>query len=105
MTPSSSPLLSFLYQALASPFGISLSVSDVGQAKTKLYSARKDSADEALSQISIHQSPYLPEEELWLVKRPKRGQDGPASDPADSPQPASDDESAGRDNQEHAAFD
>lgn len=70
--PPAPALLSLFYQALASKYGIALAVSDISQAKAKLYKARAESGDSDLSQISIHQSPSLPESELWLVKRPQK---------------------------------
>lgn len=73
----SSPYLPFLYAALAEPFGVVLSVSNVGQAKAALYKARAESGDEALSQVSIHSSPSQPDSEIWLVKRRKQDKDPP----------------------------
>lgn len=69
---SSHDFLPYLYSALASEFGICLSVSDAPQAKAVLYKARKESQDPDLSCISIHSSPFSPDSEIWLVKRRKK---------------------------------
>jgi len=61
--------LEFWYQALATPFGIVIAVSDVEAAKQRLYQARAKSGDPALSAIQIRVSPVSPSEELWLVRQ------------------------------------
>lgn len=58
------------YAALRAPAGIGvcIRVSDKKLAIARLYAARKESLDPALSSISIIQSPTA-DDELWLVKR------------------------------------
>lgn len=60
--------LSFWYQALASPLGVSLAVSDIDHAKQALYRARAAANDPQLSKLQLRVSPVLPKEELWIVK-------------------------------------
>lgn len=66
--------LSFWYSALAASNGVVLSVTDVTQAKAKLYQVRKASGDPDLMALQIRTSPDNPDEELWLVKGPASGQ-------------------------------
>lgn len=65
------PSLSLLYQALASPIGIVLEVSDYVRASQRLYRARSEAHDPALVQLQFRHSPYDPEHELWIVKAGK----------------------------------
>jgi hypothetical protein len=62
------PLLSYWYQALASPLGIELVTSDVEGTRSRLYTARRDAKDTDLDKIAICVSPFDPTK-LWLVKR------------------------------------
>lgn len=64
----SDELLSLLYQALASPRGIVLAVTDFVPCQAKLYKARKDSGDPALAALQFRRSPQNPEGEIWIVK-------------------------------------
>lgn len=61
--------LEFWYEALNSPFGIVVAVSDIEAGKQRLYQARAKSGDPALSAIQIRVSPVSPLEELWLVRQ------------------------------------
>jgi hypothetical protein len=58
-----------LYKAAAAPHGLVLKVSDYSLALSRLRSAKKEAADEFLDCLSFHRSPYMPEEELWIVKK------------------------------------
>lgn len=62
------PSLELCYQALASPIGIVVSVSDFGSAQQRLYSARKRSGDPDLACLQFRRSPTNPESEIWIVK-------------------------------------
>ena len=62
-------LLSLMYQAIASPLGIIVVVSDVLEAKVRLGQVRKETGDSALRALSFIPSPYSPRTELWLVKK------------------------------------
>jgi hypothetical protein len=61
-------LLSLMYQAMDSPLGIIVVVSDVAEAKQAFQQVRKESGDSALRALSLISSPFAPETELWLVK-------------------------------------
>lgn len=61
-------VLSYWYQALASPFGVELVTSDADSLRARLYAARKDAKDTDLDGISVCTSPFDPMK-LWLVKR------------------------------------
>lgn len=69
-----SDLMQFWYQALSSPFGISISTSDPTATRQKLYAVRKETRDIDLEVISICVSPFDPTK-LWLVKRAKKTDD------------------------------
>lgn len=60
--------LEFLYDALHSPFGIVVAVSDIVRARQALYRARADAKDPALDALKISTSPYEPSSELWIIK-------------------------------------
>ena len=62
------PILNYWYRALASPFGIEVSVSDVEKDRARLYNARREAKDPDLEQISITISRFDPMR-LWLRKR------------------------------------
>lgn len=62
--------LEFLYQAMATPYGVVLEVSDFKLAQQRLYKARRESGDPELGCLQIRRSPYQPDNELWLVKGP-----------------------------------
>lgn len=66
-------LLHLWHQALASPLGIIVVVSDFAGAKASLMTARKDSGEKDLFGISLLHSPYSPQTELWLIKKAKNG--------------------------------
>lgn len=60
-------MLEYLYQALASPIGIVLHVSDFNLARQRLYQARASAADPALAGLQFRASRVDPQE-LWIVK-------------------------------------
>jgi len=64
------PILNYWYRALHSPRGIEIVCSDVDGARSRLYTARKESRDEELDNISLCQSPFDPMK-LWFVKKVK----------------------------------
>lgn len=57
------------YQALASPIGIVVSVSDYAGAYARFMNAKRSMGDPALDNLQIRRSPHLPEQELWIVKK------------------------------------
>ena len=57
----------FLYDALASEFGIILTTDDPIKLRARLYPLRRD--DPEFADLSILLSPTNPETELWIVKR------------------------------------
>jgi len=61
-------LLMLLYQALASPAGVVLAVTDFQACQQKLYQARKRSGDPDLAGLQFRRSPTSPDSELWIVK-------------------------------------
>jgi len=61
-------VLSYWYQALASPLGIQVVCSDPDKIRARLYTARKEAKDFDLAQIAVCSSPFDPTR-LWLVKR------------------------------------
>jgi hypothetical protein len=58
-----------MYQALASPLGIIVVVSNVVEAKSMFSQVRNANGDSALRALSFIPSPYSPRTELWIVKR------------------------------------
>jgi hypothetical protein len=64
----SDELEALLYQALASPLGIVLVVSDFHLAQQRLYAARKGLGDPALNALAFRHSPQDPHTELWIVR-------------------------------------
>ena len=62
-------LLNLMYQALASPIGIIVVVSNVVEAKSMFSQVRNTNGDSALRALSFIPSPYSPRTELWIVKR------------------------------------
>lgn len=61
--------LSLWYEALGSPHGIIIEVSDIERAKQRLYALRKEANDEDLASLSICTSPSGHPNQLWLVKK------------------------------------
>lgn len=59
--------LELLYQALGTPLGIVIKVSDSSLASQRLYKARANSGDSDLDQLQIRKSPYSADE-LWIVR-------------------------------------
>ncbi len=59
-------MLEYWYQAIQSPHGIEITVSDQNKAKALLYAARKEAHDALLETISIRVPPNKPDK-LWLV--------------------------------------
>ena len=57
----------YLYEALASEFGIVIETDQPLSLRGKLYAERR--ADPALSCLSLVLSPTNPEGELWIVKK------------------------------------
>ena len=62
--------LEILYTALRSPFGIEVRTSNLNLARSRLYAARKESADAALKHIQIRASRSDPLGSLWLINAP-----------------------------------
>jgi len=62
-------LLNLMYQALASPLGIIVVVSNVGDARGMFSQVRNANGDSALWALSFIPSPYSPRTELWIVKK------------------------------------
>lgn len=60
--------LELCYEALHSPKGVVVEVSDMAIALARLYKARKDSGDETLELLQFRRSPFKPEAELWITK-------------------------------------
>ena len=60
--------LEFLYQAIGSPFGIVLKVSDFTLASQRLYATRRKAGDPGLAGLQFRRGPFDPEGELWIVK-------------------------------------
>lgn len=58
-----------MYQALASPIGIIVVVSNVVEARGMFSQVRNANGDSALRALSFIPSPYSPRTELWIVKR------------------------------------
>lgn len=68
--------LEFLYQALASPLGVVIAVSDAQKALQRLYQARAAAQDEALAGLQFRRSPIAPDTEIWIIKaKPDGAQD------------------------------
>ena len=84
-THTNDNLLALMYQAVASPLGIIVVVSDVHEAKSRLSTIRKQNGDSALRALSFIPSPYSPHTELWLVK--KRQEKQPLQDDLDTSLP------------------
>lgn len=66
--PDNWDALELCYEALHSPKGIAVEVSNVTVALARLYAARKDSGDELLEFLQFRRSPFRPEAELWITK-------------------------------------
>jgi hypothetical protein len=65
------PMLSeidVLYQALGSPLGLVIRVSNFALAQQRLYKARRDASDPDLACLQLRRSPLVPDSELWIVK-------------------------------------
>lgn len=69
-----SKFLHLWYQALDNPPGVCFEVNNFASIKQQLYTARKDSGDETISDLRIVQSPINPNH-LWILhpkaKKPK----------------------------------
>ena len=57
-----------LYDALRSPCGIILAVSDLERARQRLYAIKRELNDPDLESLAFVQSPTSPTE-LWIVKK------------------------------------
>jgi hypothetical protein len=62
--------LEMWYAARDSQFGVVIQISegDFEKVRQRLYSVRREAADESLNEVSICESPNTPSE-VWLVKR------------------------------------
>lgn len=67
-------LLSLLFQALSSRFGIVCKVDNFALGRQQLYSTRRQSGDPSLDCLQFRQSPKA-EDEIWIVKGPSNGED------------------------------
>ena len=59
--------LSLLYEALGEPIGLLVRTSDRERARQKLYAARREADDEALSVLQIRISPFADGEQNDLI--------------------------------------
>lgn len=68
-----------LYQALSSRYGIEVHVTGgtLTAARARLYAARKQAMDMALSQLQFRASPYDPEGTIWITKGGPRNEEEP----------------------------
>ena len=64
-------LVAFLYEALASDFGIVVETSDPERLRQKLYAVRKDNID--FEPLAFIISPTNPQAELWIVRKHAEG--------------------------------
>lgn len=64
-------LISYLYEALASDFGLVLETEDPERLRQKFYALRKGDPD--LESLSFVISRTNPESQLWIVKRQPNG--------------------------------
>lgn len=62
---SSEAILSLLYEAYASPLGVTVLTDNPQLLRQRFYSARKK--DPSLEKLSIHISPANPAGEIWIV--------------------------------------
>ena len=60
--------LELLYQALASPIGIVVRVTDIERARARLYKAKADARDPALANLQLRKSPLGEPDVIWIVK-------------------------------------
>ena len=68
-------MLAFMYQALSSPGGIILEVSNFNTARARCYAERAQSGDPSLNRLQFRQGPTAPgtsQPQLWIVKGPER---------------------------------
>jgi hypothetical protein len=71
--------LEALHRALAEPYGIVIRTTNLALTRQNIYQLRKNSGDPDLDNLKVLASPYLPEEELWIVRKDaleKGGQSG-----------------------------
>lgn len=61
-------MLEYLYQALASKWGIVVAFSDVTLGRARLYADRKKAADPDLSCLQFRPDPLEPDTKLWIIK-------------------------------------
>ena len=66
--------IELLYQALNSPLGIVVAVSNFEKVKMRLYSKRRETGDPDLDILQFRRSPYSPESEMWIVKGAKKNE-------------------------------
>jgi hypothetical protein len=67
-----SEVLEFLYQALGSEFGISVSTDNTALAQQRFSQARAKAGDPELDQLIIRRSPFEPLTKIWIMKgKPK----------------------------------
>lgn len=70
-----SPELELLYQAMGSPLGLAVKVSDFLNARARLYAARAQSGDPDLSRLRLQRSLMMEEDVIWIVKGPAPAED------------------------------
>lgn len=58
----------YLYQALASKWGIVLRTDNVPVLRARLYKARAEAQDPDLACLQFRPNPYAQDSELWIVK-------------------------------------
>ncbi len=61
-------MLSYLYQALESTYGIVLTTDNPRILRARLYRARASAQDPDLARLQFRPSPDTPETELWIIK-------------------------------------
>ena len=76
-------VLSYLYAALAEPFGLAIATPDLPRLRTALHAAKRGACDPALDGIILRSSVHNPHGELWIINS------SPALGAALTPQPAS----------------
>jgi hypothetical protein len=72
LSPLSSEVLGYLYQAMASKFGIVLRTDNIPVLRARLYKARAESGDEDLSCLQFRPDPAEPTSLLWIIKGEKK---------------------------------
>ena len=60
-------VLSYLYAALAEPFGLAIATPDLPRLRTALHAAKRGACDPALDGIILRSSVHNPHGELWII--------------------------------------